>query len=73
MAGFNVATRPVTPPRCAPEHAIRLPREEAAELTRLASERRTDVHSILLTQLGPLRKLLRSRIAARLRSNRPPA
>ena len=41
-----------------------------AELTRLADERRTHVSNILNAQLSPLRKLLRARIDARLRSNR---
>jgi hypothetical protein len=46
----------------APEHAIRVPHVEAAELTRLASDRRPTVDAILLAQLGPLRKLLHGRI-----------
>ena len=54
----------------AAEHAIRLPPDEAAELTRPAAERRTTVYAIIMAQLGPLRKLLRARLDARLRSNR---
>lgn len=48
--------------------SIRLPREEARELERLARERNVTVAALVMLQLGPLRKQLR----ARLRRSAPP-